>query len=514
MRTYLFKAFLFVVAVASAGSAQADVEVQPAYNPCDYARNLIKDPNAFYVGGIAGANWLEAAVCQATAEDCWDIGNLCGGGVGYEELDQLCSPGSELRICVPKASPGDKSGVCVAFTNGCPSQAEVCEKAGCSFDDWSPKFPPVPDTGGGPIRFVAGVYERPVACTYEPSNDGSPACQGGGSYGIPPPPPTEHPCDEYVWGSKEWLCCVDPLSSECRPGDYTIVTCEDKYPNDPQAIACCKDPELPGCKEVGDCDGIADPELKACCEEHGGLTLEALEECIPDSDDPSGDCNIIINVGGNFENSGQLNVCCQYVNNAGVIQDSEIVQECKNSYGPGGDDPGPSGEPSGPEASENPAGEFSCTVTALDAEKASGKYIAVNADGTGITLVVEHSAPESLAGAATVELTQTSGPSVMMSGPASGPFQTVNSWTVQMGAPTSMVGEYIPNTSFLVTVYGAGGEVIHQTSCEEKAGLHTQGGPGGCSFLPDGSVRSGSNALLLFLLLSSFGLGPVRCRRN
>jgi hypothetical protein len=46
-----------------------------------------------------------------------------------------------------------------------------------------------------------------------------------------------------------------------------------------------------------------------------------------------------------------------------------------------------------------------------------------------------------------------------------------------------MVGEYIPNTAFLVTVYGAGGEVLRQTPCEEKAGLHTQGGSGGCSLI-------------------------------
>jgi hypothetical protein len=497
MRAYLLALFLAAAAastVVAAGAARAEILVQPAYDPCEYARNRIKDPNTYNIGGIVGDDWLAAALCQTTAEACADIGALCAGGVSYDELDQLCTPGNQLRVCVPKDSIGDADGVCVAFTDGCPANAGICQKAGCSFKDWSPVPEPVPDTGGG-VAFLGAVYDRPEACVYMPFDDGSPACgQDDPSIQIPPPPPTEHPCDEYPWGSKEWWCCVDPLSSECLPGDLTTPTGGTTTGGTTGGSGTggttggtggsgTGGTTTGGTTGGGPCDGIADPVLKACCEEHGGLTLEAVEECIPDSDDPSGDCNIIINVGGNFENNGQLNICCQYVNNAGIIQDSEIVQECKNSYGPGEDVPGPSGDPAEPEASESSGNGFDCTVTALDAEKASGKYIAVDSDGTGITLVVEHTAPTNLAGAATVELIQTAGPSVTMSGPAGGPFQSVRSWTVQMGAPTSMVGEYIPNTAFLVTVYGAGGEVLRQTPCEEKAGLHTQGGSGGCSLI-------------------------------
>jgi hypothetical protein len=52
-----------------------------------------------------------------------------------------------------------------------------------------------------------------------------------------------------------------------------------------------------------------------------------------------------------------------------------------------------------------------------------------------------------------------------------------------MGRPEKMFGEFIPHASFQVRVYDKDGKTIHEASCTESAGIHSQGGSGGCSLL-------------------------------
>jgi hypothetical protein len=295
---------LFLWAVLGLSSAaSADEAAAPAYDACRYAKHLISQPGTFYLGGIVGVSWLEAAVCQETGEACALIGHLCGGDVpGYQNLENLCGGNQALKVCVPKTSINDESGVCVAFTDGCAAAADSCRNASCSFGPWTPLNPPVPILPGGDrmvqADFQLPSYDRPTACIFTPKPNAAAQCSFRANpepkrcdpkheicdFTTPPPPPTEHPCD-----------------------------------------------------------GIADPELKACCDQHGGLSLDAIEECIPDSDDPSEACHLVVGVGGDV--NGQMNVCCNYLNNEGIIQDSEVVQECQNTLNPGQsegtDDPSP-----------------------------------------------------------------------------------------------------------------------------------------------------------------------------
>ncbi|HEX5035850.1 MAG TPA: hypothetical protein VFX30_01685 [bacterium] len=446
--------------------ASADEAGVPVYDACRYAKHLITQPETFHIGGIVGTPWLEAAVCQETGEACDQIGHLCGGDVpGYQNLENLCGGNQALKVCVPKNSANDENGVCVSFTDGCLAAADSCRDAACSFAPWSPTFPPVPiQPGQKPLvqaQFATPSYDRPVACIFTPKPNAPGQCSFRANpepkpcdpkheicnFTTPPPPPTEHPCDD-----------------------------------------------------------IADPELRDCCNQHGGLNLDAIEACIPDSDDPSDACNIIVHVGGDV--NGQMNVCCNYVNNDGIIQDSEVVQECKNSF-PG---QAPEGEPTPgtPEGSESAGEGFSCAVTALDAEKVDGKFISLNKDGLGIRLAVAYSGP-AVEGAASVEIAQTDGPAVTWEGPSSVPFSSSATWTVQMGRPDTLMGEYIPNAEFLVTVRDAAGGILNQTSCAETAGIQAKGGSSGCSLVEGELVQNvtGVAKSLLQWILSAGALIPL-----
>jgi hypothetical protein len=452
-------------------SAGAENAVAPAYDPCEYAHLLIANPNTYDVGGIVGVPWLEAAVCQETQEECALLGKLCPSGVAYDELDELCAAGKELRICVPKDSADDNEGICVAITNGCPSLADSCEEAHCVFEKWTPIPTPAGIGTGDRPQFIGAEYDRPVACELVPKEDAGPACENRDpNFTTPPPPPTEHPCDEYEWNSKEWWCCVDANSPQCKSGsgDYVAETCESKYPDDPQGLMCCRNPQLPQCI-VGATGGTGTGGSTTGGSGTGGDTGGTGGETGGTTGGGTGCCN-----------------CCDGC-------DHDDPEEPENPT------------PDAPEPSESAGSDFSCTVTALDAEKADGKFISVNKDGTGISLIIDHSAPAGLADAASVTLAQTAGPDVTMNGSAEVPFASQTSWTVQLGRPDDLVGEYIPNAAFLVTVYGADGQVLHQTTCEEQAGLHSQGGSSGCALTASFGTNVVSNILLaataLFLLM-------------
>jgi hypothetical protein len=302
---------LSLLVVCGFGAAALAEEAVPVYDACRYAKHLISEPETFYIGGVVGTPWLQAAVCQETGEACDQIGHLCGGDVpGYLNLENLCGGNQALKVCVPKNSATDETGVCVAFTDGCMAAADSCREAACSFDPWTPSYPPVPSQPGDrPLvqaQFAMPSYDRPVSCVFTPKKNAPGQCSFRVTpepepcdpkheicnVTIPPPPPTEHPCDD-----------------------------------------------------------IEDPELRDCCNQHGGLSLDAIEDCIPDSGDPSDACNLIVHVGGDV--NGQMNVCCNYINNDGVIQDSEVVQACENSIQGGASG---SGEPEASDGSESSGG--------------------------------------------------------------------------------------------------------------------------------------------------------------
>jgi hypothetical protein len=145
------------------------------------------------------------------------------------------------------------------------------------------------------------------------------------------------------------------------------------------------------------------------------------------------------------------------------------------------EDPTPGETPPG--GSELAPGQ--CLVTPLDAEVVKGTLVGLNEKGMGIALRVEYLLPAGVASAFTVTLGQTSGPEVAWTGSAalSAGASSRFEWTVQMGRPGKMIGEFIPNAAFLVVVADAQGKTLHQATCSESAGIHSQGGSGGCSLL-------------------------------
>jgi len=70
-----------------------------------------------------------------------------------------------------------------------------------------------------------------------------------------------------------------------------------------------------------------------CCRETKGSPIDVMKTCVQE-ETRDADCNIVINVMGDFilGDKAQMNLCCQVVSNSGIIDDSSIVQECKNAF--------------------------------------------------------------------------------------------------------------------------------------------------------------------------------------
>jgi len=270
-----------------------------------------------------------------------------------------------------------------------------------------------------------------------------------------------------------------------------------QFPSDDIARRCCTIGFEPEMAESFDCcrenaaNGIhpGTPEEPTACEAPDPVT--ACEEQFPDDDIARRCCEV------GFDPADEAAFqCCQTNAHNNVhpgTPENPTACEVPNEETP--DDPTPSptpseDPPSGGTSPDNPEllpGK--CLVTPLDTQVVKGTLIGLNEEGMGIALRIEYILPGPLSGAAHVELSQTSGSEVTWLNPAG--LATAESassyfqWTVQMGRPEKMIGEFIPNAAFLVVVTDAQGKTLHQATCSESAGIHSQGGSGGCSLLID-----------------------------
>ncbi|HEX5035854.1 MAG TPA: hypothetical protein VFX30_01705 [bacterium] len=394
----------------------------------------------------------------------------------------------------------------------------------------------------------------------------------------PPPPcdktPMPSECDKDADCEKDGDMCTAPHCNKaivdavcpdgtkwgytlgmCGPSETPIAgctpkTCADKYPGDTGAIRCCEKgfdadpvtfkccrkhvalgepyadkitgkpipcngdetcPKCPDCRPpVVDCNVIADPAMKACCVAKGGFLWFMMNSCVHNS----GDCNIIANIGGDV--NGQLNICCNVLNNTGTISGSTIEQSCNNVTG-GTTGGGTTG--SGTGTPTTPASLGICEVKCKEVDCS----IAVNTGGEGVAWTVTYSPPPGVGPVASVVLKQTSGDVPLMPeepAPSGSGALSIKSiadpsslppFTVFTKKPESLVGAYLPEFTVAVQLNDLSDHELATLTCGNETALEAKGGGSGCGcFLGASPVEFGVNAIFL---LSLFGGLPVLIRR-
>jgi hypothetical protein len=290
------------------------------------------------------------------------------------------------------------------------------------------------------------------------------------------------------------------------------------------------------------------PDLQDCCADgdldHDGSIDTWLEAAamFAACDD---DCNIIINVGGDFINNGQMNLCCQVVKNSGTMGD--VIQECSNTNPcftasvlgtePPADCVNPSCEtdPSLPECPTVPGGgetpktleEGTCTAEAKNAGDIGpgGKVIGVGKDGSPVSFVVCYRPPEEATGIAQYKLTQIGGQKygevegtpnpdygALFSGAKSIATKAVTGvgnqdcFVVATPRLTTLIGEQDLTMEFDVAALALDGSTIHSAKCLTPALAQVQGGgEGGCGC----DMKAESPADFANLLIGLAGLIPL-----
>jgi len=277
---------------------------------------------------------------------------------------------------------------------------------------------------------------------------------------------------------------------------------------------------------VIDCDSIQDAATKNCCKQAGGIPLLVVDKCVADSPNPSGDCNIFINVMGDLVNSGQMNICCQAVNNSGTIT-GDITQSCDNiiNTAPG------SGTTGGTGGGTSIAALGTCTIKPLKpGDTVNGKVVGLGAGGSEVGWMILYSPPSSaMTGDSQVALVQTSGLQIRVEGETSiagvgidvkGP-KTLSTrkvsapaspppFTVYNPKPTSMIGSFIQKFTVDVKVQDLAGHDVWKASCGNEPFLEAKGGSGrGCSIGSGGKHEARDVVVILSALclpIALFGL--------
>jgi hypothetical protein len=125
---------------------------------------------------------------------------------------------------------------------------------------------------------------------------------------------------------------IFPIVEEPWP-DPVPLTPDPPTPVDPPAdTPPLPTPPTPPAADVpGDACADLPAELRDCCDKVGGSPVDVMEFCVR-KENRASDCDIVVNVLGSVGDKAQMNVCCNVLNNSGSIADSEIAQECRNTY--------------------------------------------------------------------------------------------------------------------------------------------------------------------------------------
>lgn len=206
-----------------------------------------------------------------------------------------------------------------------PATEDVCINGYCRHHAaWvHPPTEPVPYEG--PEEPEDGCMEPPAFCFEDPSQVDGPSlhrtCEA--SIEINESNPSVTP--------KEAFCCLANESNEQYAEDVwekmkqdcgKIVKLVPPGEHKPHSAPCEEWPqEYRSCCEDPKNDVNGDGKISDWTE-----AIKAIDACTDDS----GDCNIVVNVMGDFENTGDLKFCCQVINNSGDLSDAAIEQVCSN----------------------------------------------------------------------------------------------------------------------------------------------------------------------------------------
>lgn len=368
-----------------------------------------------------------------------------------------------------------------------------------------------------------GVKCVPYKSIYNPAADAAPITVGK--------------CQTYeIPGCEQGACTSkypsDPAAAKCcemgLDGPDTIKCCQTHVAkNEPVVDASGKlipcdggnnCPECPKCHEPPkvDCSVIGDAKMKACCKEVDGLLWFVMDKCIEDGPGSEGDCNIVINAGGDFINEGQLNICCQVVNNSGTITDTTISQACGNTTGGG-----PGGSPTGgtPTTPSGSASALTCSVAMVGAP-VDGKF------------AISYTVPASAGPVVSATLTQLSGSQIKVEGesepadfgsavtsPKAMSTKSISdpnnppSFTVFAPTPKSMAGEWKAPFEVKVSLSTLEGETA-SALCTEEHYLHAEGQGCGCHMTAQLSGREQVWSYLVMALTLLTTLGALQALKT
>lgn len=464
------------------------------------------------IGGTCSEEIAKACDSPATVEakECCKCHKPCITGA-----EGTPTPNPDLLECLKNKGTCPNTAQCVppSVIDECKTDLD-CEKDGniCT----APKCEKFPISGKCPEGTAMAdgstswsgtvgkcqVPETPVANCTPPTKDCGDL--------FPLDPEAQRCCKEFgLTDPAENKCCVEHISHEepvKDPATGKLIPCNGKD--------CPKCPDCPPPPKV-DCSLIGDPKIKDCCIEKGGLLWFMLDKCVEDGPGGKDDCNIVINAGGDFINSGQMNICCQVVNNTGEIKDTTISQACSNTTGggPGGSTTG--GIPTTPSGS---AASLTCSV-ALSGAPVDGKF------------AISYTVPSSAGPVVSATLTQLSGSQIKVEGesepadfgapvtsPKSMSTKTISDpnnppvFTVYAPTPKSMVGEWKAPFEVKVSLATLDGEV-GSAVCVEDHFLHAEGTGCGCNMTASLTTREQMFAYAVVMMFLGLPFAALRWAR-
>lgn len=337
-KVFVFGLFILVFGLIKSPPIQAQ-----ASSAAGICKPLIVEP-------MNEEKWLKYNCCEDNngyTSPEFDCCVAVGGGSGYKNTDKY-------KCCMNPASCKDPSADnCSNYITDSPPY--LCCKAGFNEKTDPDKF----------------------KCCAEHVNKGeNPGTPGN-------PAPCGNKCDKYKTKPEQrccsngydpsvdkakWDCCVANLSA--KPAKPHNAPCggDDNCPECPRCPDCPRCPEEGRCPECPkptplDCNIFKDPGTKACCEKFKFLPAMVVGKCLKPG--TSGDCDIDVNIvaeAGSTVNVSNMNVCCQYLNNPGMMKDVTMQLACENITTPTPPPPGTPGAttPAGAPAAQM-AAQCSCT---------------------------------------------------------------------------------------------------------------------------------------------------------
>ncbi len=175
--------------------------------------------------------------------------------------------------------------------------------------------------------------------------------------------------------------------------------------------------------------------------------------------------------------------------------------------------------------------KLACTVSCLTEDC----HIAVDDKGQGVGWKIDYTAPVSLGVIASAELTQLSGPELLVEGTASsGAMLTAEkvltrktitdpsnlpAFIAYTPKPKTIIGEFLPKFSVKVTLRNVAGLTLAATECKSQTAIEVNGG--GCSLLPSSSGEvtkkpfvATLSTLLVLGIFGVFRMAPARVRKS